>query len=86
VHVPDDVRTALEAYRNDKSTARWTALSQLFVGELQVLDVVQKFNPHFPDPLPLPIDGVLEDNADFFQWPVLPEPDEVERALDVFEA
>jgi hypothetical protein len=86
VQVPDDVRTALEAYRKDKSAARWTVLSQLFVGELQVLDVLQKFDPHFPGPLPLPIDGILEDNAEFFQWSVLPEPDDVRRALDVFEA
>jgi len=86
MQVPDDVRRALEAYRSEPSAARWTTLSQLWVGDLQVLDVLQKADPNFPDPLPLPIDGIPEDNTDFFQWSILPEPDEVKRALDAVEA
>ena len=86
MQVPDDVRTALEAYCRDHSAANWTVLSQLWVGDLQVLDIVRKADPTFPDPLPLPIDGIPEDNADFFQWPVLPDPQGVKRALDNYEA
>ncbi len=79
--IPDDVRLALEAYRRDRTVARWTELSQLWVGELQVIDVLQRLHPEFPDPLPLPVDGVIEGNAELFQWKTLPDPDEVERAF-----
>ncbi|HVR47197.1 MAG TPA: hypothetical protein VMT95_11275 [Candidatus Binatia bacterium] len=79
--IPNDVRLALEAYRRDRTSARWTELSQLWVGELQVIDALQQLHPEFPVDLPLPVDGVIEDNAELFQWKTLPDPDEVERAL-----
>ena len=79
--IPDDIRTALDAYRGERTSVRWTELSQLWVGELQVIDAVQQLDPEFPDALPLPVDGVIEDNAELFAWKTLPDPDEVERAL-----
>ncbi len=79
--IPDDVKVALEAYRRDRTSARWTELSQLWVGELQVIDALQRLDPEFPVDLPLPVDGVIEDNVELFQWTTLPDPDEVERAL-----
>lgn len=80
--IPDDVRAALDAYRHDRTSARWTELSQLWVGELQVVDVLQRLHPEFPDALPLPVDGVIEDNAELYQWQTLPGPAEVLRALE----
>ncbi len=79
--IPDDVRAALAAYRRDRTSARWTELSQLWIGDLQVIDALQRLHPEFPDALPLPVDGVIENNAELFQWQTLPDPDEVERAL-----
>jgi hypothetical protein len=83
---PDDVCAALQAYRQERTSVKWTALSQKWVGELQVLDVLQQLHPEFPEPLPLPVDGVIEDNAELFQWKTLPEPDEVERALEALKS
>jgi len=79
--MPDDVRAALEAYRGHRDAAHWTTLSQLFVGDVDVLDALQALKPDFPDPLPLPIDGLPEDSDDFFQWPELPDPDDVSSAI-----
>ncbi|HEY1869145.1 MAG TPA: DUF302 domain-containing protein [Candidatus Cybelea sp.] len=80
--IPDDVKAALDAYRDDRTSARWTELSQLWVGELQVVDALQRLHPEFPDALPLPVDGVIEDNAELYQWQTLPDPAEVLRALE----
>lgn len=80
--LPEQLQTALDAYRNDKTPASWTALSQLWVrDDVEVFDAVKLVNPEFPDPLPLPVEGLVEENAGFFQWPVLPDPDEVLRAI-----
>lgn len=79
--ISDEVTAALHTYRQVRTSASWTVLSQLWVGDLQVLDALQRLHPEFPDALPLPVDGVIEDNAELFEWQTLPDPDEVERAL-----
>jgi hypothetical protein len=80
--LPQSLRAAFETYRNDASASSWTALSQLSVrDDMDVLDALQAADPRFPDPLPLPVDGLVEDNNDFFQWPQLPDPDGVLRAI-----
>jgi hypothetical protein len=81
--LPDDVSAALAAYRKEKTAARWTALSQLWVGEVQVLDALKLAVPDFPDPLPLPVDGLLDDSSEFFEWSALPDPDDVRRGLRI---
>jgi len=80
--IPEDVWVALEAYRQDRTSEHWTQLSQLWVGELQVIDALQRLHPEFPDALPLPVEGVIDDNAELFQWQTLPDPDDVARALE----
>lgn len=79
--LPEDIRAALDAYRSARTAASWTELSQLSVGDGDVLDALQAMNPDFPDPLPVPVDGVLDENDEFFQWSVLPDPDDVQRAV-----
>lgn len=80
--LPLEIRDALAAYRQDRTPERWTDLSQVFVyDDVDVLDALQTVHPDFPDPLPLPIEGVVEDNAELFQWSVLPDPDDVLRAI-----
>ena len=79
---PDDVRAALSAYRTEKTAANWTALSQMSVGDTDVLDALQALKPDFPEPYPLPVEDVVENSAAFFQWPELPEADDVERAIE----
>ena len=79
--VARQLREGLETYRQDRSAAAWTSLSQLWIGEIQVVDALKNIKPEFPDPLPLPVDGVIEDDSQFLQWPVLPDPDDVERAI-----
>lgn len=79
--LPEDVRAAFTAYRNDRSNANWTVLSQLQVGDVEVIDALRRIEPDFPDPLPLPVDGLLTDDAQFFQWPELPGPDRVLEAI-----
>lgn len=79
--LPEEIRVALSAYRRERTPARWTALSQLSVGDVEVLDALKSMNPEFPDPLPLPVDGLIEDSAQFYQWPVLPDPDDVLHAV-----
>jgi hypothetical protein len=80
--LPEHLQAALDAYRNDKTPESWTTLSQLWVrDDVEVFDALKLVNPGFPDPLPLPVEGLVEDNTGFFQWPVLPEPDEVRRAI-----
>lgn len=81
--LPVELQTALDAYRSERTAATWTALAQTAFGDLTVLDALKALQPEFPDPLPLPVDGVIEDQTQFYQWPVLPDPDEVERALRV---
>ena len=81
--VPEDVRAALEAYRRDQSQANWTVLSQLWVGDETVFDIVKERFPDFPDPLPLPVEDVVESNLQFFEWQRLPSVDELLSALDV---
>jgi hypothetical protein len=76
-----ELQTLLEAYRNEPTAANWTALSQLAVGNRTVLDALKSRKPDFPDPLPLPVDGLIEDDAQFYQWSVLPDPEEVEQAI-----
>ncbi len=79
-----ELQTALDAYRNERTAATWTVLSQLAVGEVTVFDAIKALKPDFPDPLPLPVDGLIEDDTQFYQWPVLPDPDEVERAIRAY--
>ncbi len=79
--LPEEIRSALDAYRSARTAASWTELSQLSVGNVDVLDALQAMNPDFPDPLPVPVDGVLEDSEEFYQWQVLPDPDDVQRAV-----
>jgi hypothetical protein len=80
--LPEPLRSALDAYRKDRSAASWTSLSQLWVrDDVDVFDALKLVNPDFPDPLAVPVDGVLEDESEFFQWSVLPEPDDVLRAI-----
>jgi hypothetical protein len=76
-----ELQAALDAYRNDPTAANWTALSQLAVGEATVLDALKALKPDFPDPLPLPVDALIEDDTQFYQWPVLPDPDEPAAAI-----
>lgn len=79
--IPEDVQAALSAYRENKNDASWTTLSQLQLGDIEVIDALRRLEPDFPEPLPLPVDGLLTDNAQFFEWPELPEPDRVEDAI-----
>lgn len=79
--LPDDIQRALTAYRSEQTDAHWTSLSQMSVRDVDVLDALKAIQPDFPDPFPLPVDGVLESSDDFFQWPLLPDPDDVERAI-----
>ncbi len=81
MQVPEDVRAALEAYRENPSEANWTTLSQLSVGDQTVFGAVKQAYPDFPDPLPLPVEDLAEDNEDFFAWERLPRVDEIVRAL-----
>jgi hypothetical protein len=81
--LPAELQAVLAAYRNERTAATWTALSQLAIGDITVLDAVKALKPDFPDPFPLPVDGLIEDVAQFYQWPVLPDPDEVEQAIRV---
>jgi hypothetical protein len=84
-YLPEPIRTALSKYRNDRSAASWTALSQLWVrGDVEVLDALRQLKPDFPEPLVVPADGVIEDNDDFFQWSMLPDPDDVLAAISYF--
>lgn len=78
------LRTALAAYRDEPSAENWTTLSQLPVGEIAVLDALRSVRPDFPDPLPLPVDGLIEDDRQFYQWPELPDPADVERAIAAY--
>ena len=82
MEIPEDVKDALRAYQQDRTDARWTALSQLQVGDVEVIDALRLIEPDFPDPLPLPVDGLLTDNAQFYQWPRLPDPDRVLEAVE----
>jgi hypothetical protein len=52
------------------------------IGDTDVLDALQVMKPDFPDPLPLPVEDLSEGNDDFYQWETLPDPDDVERAID----
>lgn len=79
--LPAELQGVLDAYRTDPTTANWTALSQLAIGDLTVLDALKALKPDFSDPLPLPVDGLVEDDTQFYQWPLLPNPDEVEQAI-----
>ena len=79
--LPEQLRVAFETYQKDRSAASWTALSQLWVGDIQVVDALKRVKPDFPDPFPLPVDGIIEDSGNFLQWPTLPEPQDVLRAL-----
>lgn len=79
--LPLNLRDALDTYRKDASSESWTALSQLPVGDTDVLDALQVFKPDFPDPLPLPVEDLVEDNNSFYQWPELPNPDDVRNAI-----
>jgi hypothetical protein len=79
--LPEQLRVALEGYRKDGNAESWTALSQLWVGDIQVVDALKRVKPDFPDPFPLPVDGIIEDSGNFLQWPMLPEPDDVLRGL-----
>ncbi len=79
--LPDDLRAALDTYRKNTDGASWTSLSQQPVDGMDVLDALQLLKPDFPDPLPLPVEDVVQDNDAFFQWSTLPDPDDVERAI-----
>ena len=79
--MPQELQSALASYRQDRSAAKWTTLSQLPVGDVTVLDALQALEPDFPEPLPLPVDGVVTDDAQFFQWGKLPDPDRVLQAI-----
>jgi hypothetical protein len=79
--LPEELRAALDAYRSARTAASWTKLSQLSVGDVDVLDAVQSIDPNFPDPLPVPADGLIEDSDEFYEWSVLPDPDDVQRAI-----
>lgn len=79
--LPEPLRTAFETYRNDRSAESWTSLSQLSIGDMQVVDALKSVKPEFPDPFPLPVEGLIEDSSGFMQWPVLPEPDDVLRGI-----
>jgi hypothetical protein len=80
--LPEELRAALDAYGNARTADSWTALSQCWVrDDVTVFDAVKLLAPSFPDPLPLPVEGVVEDNTELYQWPTLPEPDDVLRAI-----
>ena len=67
----EEQRAGFVAYATDPTHANWDALSQIYVGQGNVLDAVQERDPSFPDPYPLPADYVTDD---FLQWPRLPDP------------
>ncbi|MBV8636664.1 MAG: ketopantoate reductase family protein [Candidatus Eremiobacteraeota bacterium] len=79
--LPDDLRAGLDAYRKNASAESWTSLSQLPVDGMDVLDALQLLKPDFPDPLPLPVEDLVTDNDAFYEWAMLPNPDDVERAI-----
>jgi hypothetical protein len=74
-----DLREAFDAYRSDSNTANWNRLSQLYVGEIQVIDALQTLDPAFPDPYPLAAADLA--GPDFLEWPVLPDPGTVLTAV-----
>ena len=76
-----DLRAALQSYRDDGSAGNWTILSQMYCGELQVVDAVKAADPSFADPYPLAAADLSPSNAAFFQWPTLPAYGLVVRAV-----
>jgi hypothetical protein len=81
VTIPEELRAGLDAYRKETSSQRWTELSQLPVNGMDVLDALQRIKPEFPDPLPLPVEDIVQDSDAFFQWATLPNPDDVLTAI-----
>jgi hypothetical protein len=79
--LPEEVRASLDAYRSERSPENWTSLSQLWVRDITVFDALKLLKPDFPNSLPVPVDGLIEENSAFFEWPVLPEPDDVAHAV-----
>lgn len=79
--LPEELRAALDAYRKNRDNASWTALSQVEVGGMEVLDALKLYKPDFPDAYPLPVEDIVQDNAGFYQWPELPNPDDVFLAI-----
>jgi hypothetical protein len=79
--LPNDVKAALDAYRKKQSDATWTRLSQLWIGDIQVVDALKRQKPDFPDPYPLPVDALIEESSEFYEWPALPDPDDVRKAI-----
>jgi hypothetical protein len=66
----DEQCSAYEAYAANPTHEAWDVLSQVFVGSITVFDAVKLCDPTFPDAYPLPIEGI---DADFLQWPKLPD-------------
>jgi hypothetical protein len=66
----DEQRSAYEAYAANPTHEAWDILSQVFVGSVTVSDAVKVCDPTFPDAYPLPIENI---DADFLQWPKLPD-------------
>jgi hypothetical protein len=75
-----DVREAFRSYRDQPDEVTWSRLSQLFIGQQQVVDAVKALDPTFQDPYPLAA-ADLVDLPDGLQWPTLPEVSVVLRAI-----
>ena len=74
-----ELRSALDAYRDDCNATNWSRLSQLYVGQVQVLDALKALDPAFPDPYPLAAADLA--GPDFLEWPTLPDPGTVRKAV-----
>lgn len=74
-----ELRSALDAYRENCNTTNWSRLSQLYVGQIQVLDALKALDPGFPDPYPLAAADLA--GPDFLEWPTLPDPSTVLKAV-----
>jgi hypothetical protein len=74
----EEQRSAYESYASDPTHEAWDVLSQIYIGLLQVMDGVKRCDPTFPDPYPLAAADIADD---FLQWPKLPEPELVLKAM-----
>src|SRR5277367_1867759 len=79
--ISDGCRQLFAAYQADRTNATWTRLSQYYVGQRQVIDGLRELDPSFPDPYPLDGADLIENDDDYYQWPTLPNPALVLKAI-----
>jgi hypothetical protein len=73
------IREAFVTFRAHPNAQTWTPLSQMYIGLLTVLDGVQALDPTFANPYPLEAADVAD--GAFYQWPAIPQPNQVLRAM-----